>query len=68
MPGYIPSMQTPPPRQTPPAQCMLGYGQQAGVAHLTGMHSVYEVYVKVCMLESIQAVTGQPYLDGGHNI
>ena len=27
------------PRQTPPVQCMLGYGQQTGVTHLTGMHS-----------------------------
>ena len=24
---------------TPPAQCMLGYGQQAGSTHPTGMHS-----------------------------
>ena len=29
---------TPPGRQ-PPAQCMLGYGQQAGGTHSTGMHS-----------------------------
>ena len=27
------------PGQTPPAQCMLGYGQQAGGTHPTGMHS-----------------------------
>ena len=38
--------QTPPPGQTPPladppAQCMLGYGQQAGGTHPTGMHSSY---------------------------
>ena len=25
----------------PPAQCMLGYGQQAGGMHPTGMHSCY---------------------------
>ena len=32
---------TPPPRQVPPLpqQCMLGYGQQAGGTHPTGMHS-----------------------------
>ena len=30
-----------PPRQTPPAQCMLGYGQQAGGTHPTGMHSCF---------------------------
>ena len=38
---------TPPPGQThpspwagtPPVQCMLGYSQQAGVTHPTGMHS-----------------------------
>ena len=28
----------------PPAQCLLGYGQQAGGTHPTGMHS-YFVYV-----------------------
>ena len=28
-----------PPGQTPPVQCMLGYGQQAGGTHPTGMHS-----------------------------
>ena len=27
------------PWQTPPVQCMLGYGQQAGGMHPTGMHS-----------------------------
>ena len=27
------------PRQIPPAQYMLGYGQQAGGTHGTGMHS-----------------------------
>ena len=32
-----------PPGQTPPsAQCMLGYGQQAGGTHPTGMHSCSE--------------------------
>ena len=31
---------TPPPQpDTPPARCMLGYGQQAGGTHPTGMHS-----------------------------
>ena len=30
-----------PPGQTPPAQCMLGYGQQAGGTHPTGMHSCF---------------------------
>ena len=28
-----------PPAQTPPGQCMLGYGQQAGGMHPSGMHS-----------------------------
>ena len=28
-----------PPGRHPPAQCMLGYGQQAGGTHPTGMHS-----------------------------
>ena len=31
-----------PPRQVhPPQQCMLGYGQQAGGTHPTGMHSCF---------------------------
>ena len=34
-PGQTP----PPPRQTPPTQCMLGYGQQASGTHPTGMQS-----------------------------
>ena len=44
----LPGQTPPPPGQTPPlpsaeihppAQCMLGYGQQAGGMHPTGMHS-----------------------------
>ena len=31
----------PPGEATLPAQCMLGYGQQAGGTHPTGMHSCY---------------------------
>ena len=30
----------------PPAQCMLGYSQQAGGTHPTGMHSCYHKYIK----------------------
>ena len=31
---------------TPPGQCMLGYGQQAGGTHPTGMHScLYYLYL-----------------------
>ena len=33
-----------PPRQTPPTQCMLGYGQQAGGTHPTGMYSCFELF------------------------
>ena len=47
-PGQVhtPQAGTPrPPRQGPPGgtplQCMLGYGQQAGGTHPTGMHSCY---------------------------
>ena len=37
---YTPSQQVHPPgRYTPRPQCMLGYGQQAGGMHPTGMHS-----------------------------
>ena len=40
---------TPPPRanpqtDTPSAQCMLGYGQQVGGTHPTGMHSCVNDY------------------------
>ena len=43
--GTPPWAGTPPPAGTlpqhlhPPQQCMLGYGQQAGITHPTGMHS-----------------------------
>ena len=36
-----------PPGQTPPpAQCMLGYGREAGGTHPTGMHSCSGVNLK----------------------
>ena len=39
-PGQVPPGQVHPPgRYTPLPQCMLGYGQQAGGTHPTGMHS-----------------------------
>ena len=38
-PGRHPPGQKPPQADTPPAQCMLGYGQQAGGTHPTGMYS-----------------------------
>ena len=38
-PGQTPPGQTLPWADTPPAQCMVGYGQQAGGTHTTGMHS-----------------------------
>ena len=38
-----PGRHPPPGADTiPPAQCMLGYGQQAGGTHLTGMQSCYK--------------------------
>ena len=46
-PGQTPPGQTTPMadtplgRHTPPAQCMLGYRQQAGGAHPIGMHSCF---------------------------
>ena len=36
---HPPTPEQTPPGQTPPMQCMLGYGQQAGGTHPTGMHS-----------------------------
>ena len=38
-PGRHPQADTPTPGRHPPAQCRLGYGQQAGGTHPTGMHS-----------------------------
>ena len=55
-PGHTPPGQTPtlwadthpqsrhPSRQTPPAQCMLGYGQQAGGTHPTGMQFRFKYF------------------------
>ena len=36
---HTPVQTTPPQGRHPPTQCMLGYGQQAGGTHSTGMHS-----------------------------
>ena len=41
--AYIPLV-THPPGQKPPGQCMLGYGQQAGGTHPTGMQSWYKLF------------------------
>ena len=57
--GYTPPAQcmlryTHPPAQCilgythpPPVQCMLGYGQEAGGAHPTGMHSCFIMILKL---------------------
>ena len=37
----------PPPGRYTSWQCMLGYGQQAGGTHPTGMHSCYTLYFSV---------------------
>ena len=59
LPGQTPPGQNPPgqiPRQTPwadipPVQCMLGYGQQVGGMHPTGMHSCYSgIFHRTTML------------------
>ena len=39
--GTPPSRQIHPLGRYPPPQCMLGYGQQAGGTHPTGMHSCF---------------------------
>ena len=49
------------PGQTPPAQCMLGYDQQVGGTHPTGMHSCYHpqqswgkvIFSEVCVKNSV---------------
>ena len=40
-PWQVPSGQVHPPARYTPWQCMLGYGQQAGGTHPTGMHSCF---------------------------
>ena len=51
---YIPPAGTPlgrytlPGRCTPLCQCMLGYGQQAGSTHPTGMHSCLVEFYAIC--------------------
>ena len=35
------------PGQTPPVQCMLGYGQQTGGTHPTGMHSCLSKFLRI---------------------
>ena len=45
--AYTPQSDTPLGTDTPPpAQCMLGYGQQAGRTHATGMHSCSNICFK----------------------
>ena len=45
-PGHTPPGTHTPQQTPPPAQCMLGYGQQAGGMHPTGMQScLKEVYL-----------------------
>ena len=41
-----PQADTPPDRHLP-AQCMLGYGQQAGGTHPTGMQSCYYYFLSI---------------------
>ena len=42
-----------PPGQTPPAQCILGYGQQAGSTHPTGLHSCFNL-LRLCQVHFAQ--------------
>ena len=53
-PRHIPPGQTTPPTHhpwadIPPAQCMLGYGQQAGGTHPPGMHSCLCLFLQMCL-------------------
>ena len=52
--GAPPSGRYPPlqvdPAGTPPQQCMLGYGQQAGGTHPTGMHSCFKLFLRSVIL------------------
>ena len=41
---HHPPGQTPPPWADPPVQCMLGYSQQAGGTHPTGMQSYSRIF------------------------
>ena len=44
-----PGAYAPPPGRHPPAQCMLGYGQQAGGTHPTGMHTCFFMKVELAL-------------------
>ena len=50
---YTPLGRYTPQAGTPPRQCMLGYGQQAGGTHPTGMHSCLSVYLPVLVSGSV---------------
>ena len=44
IPGQTPTLGRPP---LPPVQCMLGYGQQAGGTHPTGMHTCFMIFLDI---------------------
>ena len=44
-PGQTPTPHLPGQTHPPTAQCMLGYGQQAGGTHPTGMHSCSSIFL-----------------------
>ena len=47
----------------PPAQCMLGYGQQAGSTHPTGMHSCSKMISLLTKVHPRQTGTDVDILD-----
>ena len=49
LPGQTPPLGRHPPGRHPPAQCMLGYSQQMGSTHSTGMHSCYSSKFEVML-------------------
>ena len=65
--GYIPGTRG----RHPPAQCILGYGQQAGGTHPTGMHSCAtyldndESWITVCNCGSGATGGGTDCCGGG---
>ena len=52
---YTPQVGTPPGRYTP-QQCMLGYGQQAGGTHPTGMHSCLFNFLRTPILFAVPLI------------
>ena len=53
-PGRYTPWQVHPQQIHPPAQCMLGYGTQAGSMHPTGMHSCFMYHISTTLFPNYE--------------